>query len=177
VADVCRRPLEPWEVRRLLAFGVRLEELRVSAGLSRAELGRLAELDPSMVGRLERAKRRPRPSTLGRLVAALVGRCPDLDERQVLDELLGLAGEAAAPESAFADRVRRRRVRRARSRANREAAARAWAAREQQAAAAEEGRAALSAWSRSLDVVVKALLAEERALLAEEARRAGRRGG
>jgi transcriptional regulator with XRE-family HTH domain len=126
-SDPCRRPLQGWELSLLAALGERLRELREGCDLSQVELGERAQVSRDQVGRIERGRRRTRRSTLARLVGVLADQ--GLDGDRVLAELLELAGDAVAPESAFAGRVERRRVARF-DRRRRQAAWRAeWAER------------------------------------------------
>lgn len=112
-----RRPMTQAEVPHLEALGRRLCELREAAGLSQARLADSAELSPTHIASLERGTRRTRASTLERLGGVLGAD---------VEELIGLAGPALAPESPHRDRIERRRRRRwAKKRRRRRAAKRA----------------------------------------------------
>jgi hypothetical protein len=62
------------------SFGGLLQEAREAAGLSRADLGRLADLDPSYVYRIERGSRRPSRKAVVALARALGLYAPAVDE-------------------------------------------------------------------------------------------------
>lgn len=113
-----RRPITAEEQPHLDAMGAKLRAIRLAAGVSMTELAPLAQLSAAHIGAIERAQRRTRRSTLERLLRPLV---PAEQLDRTVDELVGLAGPALAPESTFADRVQRRRERRWRNRGGAEA--------------------------------------------------------
>lgn len=116
----CRRPLNEAERDRLGTLGYRLQQARLTAGLSQLELAGGAQLHVDTVSRIERGVRRTRRSTLHRIAAALVASGLDVDVEGLVDELVVLAGPALAPESRFAERIARRRARRWRRRRSRD---------------------------------------------------------
>lgn len=66
------RHLTPgWKLPFFAPFAERLRELRMAAGLSRAELGRRAGLTRGNVSKLERGLQVPRRPTLERLAQGL----------------------------------------------------------------------------------------------------------
>ena len=76
------------------AFAARLREVRLSRGLTQAELGRRAGATASYVGRLEAAAVAPGIDLLGRLAAALGTAAADLlPEAEPPDEAAALRGE------------------------------------------------------------------------------------
>ena len=81
--------------------------MRRERGLAQAEVAARAGVASRSLRRIERGERRTRATTLGRLARAIDEADPDL-----VHLLIGAAGVALAPESAFADRVDRRRRRR-----------------------------------------------------------------
>lgn len=104
----CRRPIVPGEVPHLEALGWSVRHRREAAGLSRSTVAALAEMRCSSLSRIEAGACRTRRSTLERLAAAL-----DVpDPAGLVEEWVGLAGPALAPESQFRERVERRRRRR-----------------------------------------------------------------
>jgi transcriptional regulator with XRE-family HTH domain len=105
-------------------MGAALCALRHGVGLSQRELGWAAEMGADHVGNLERGQRRPRRSSLERLVLVFAALDPGLDGDELLEGLCDLAGPALAPESAFSERVARRRDRRRRRRERLEESAR-----------------------------------------------------
>lgn len=104
-------PVTDEQREHLVRVGARVRELRGRARLSQRELGVLATLSATHVGRIERGVHRVRRSTLDRLLAHLV---PADDREAVLDELAELAGPALAPESDYEPRRARRRAMRER---------------------------------------------------------------
>jgi len=119
------------------ALGARLRRLRTAAGMSAAELGRVAGRSGAYPTEIERGERRPSPGTVRAVVAVLAGSDEDRGN-QLLEELLS-SGQATGQ---LADeRPERRNRRREMARADRSRSA---------AIARDDSRAALAATERTL---------------------------
>lgn len=107
----CRRPITPDEVPRLQALGDEIRRLRWRvAHVSRSKLALRAEVSIRQLEQIERAIRRTRRSTLGRIAGALVELRPDIGAAdELVERLAALAGPALAPESDYRERVEKRR--------------------------------------------------------------------
>ena len=110
-----RRPIAPREVPHLQQLALGLRALRRAAGLSRTQLGALADTSASTIRDIERTTARTRRSTLERVSKALAAVEPSLGPPwQILVDLTAAAGPAQAPESEYAAQVEKRRRRWAR---------------------------------------------------------------
>lgn len=107
--EAIRRPITEEEARALEAFGAALRISRKAAGLTQTGLSRAAGYSDQLAYRLEAAIRRPRLSTIERLVEVIVAYAPFLDGAQLVKDLVRLAGCGLAPESQYRERVERRR--------------------------------------------------------------------
>jgi transcriptional regulator with XRE-family HTH domain len=72
-------------------FGAHLRALRVSAGLTQAELGKRAKVDRVHISRLELGRRRPEGGTVRRLVAQLVPPTEREAQRRHLNRLADMS--------------------------------------------------------------------------------------
>ncbi len=109
----CRRPIDATEVPDLERLAAGLRSIRRAAGLSQLDLAVRVGLAPSTVYRIEAAVRRTRESTLRRMAEVLIAASPRLGSVDTLTaDLVRLAGDGLAPESAYRKRIERRRARR-----------------------------------------------------------------
>lgn len=102
----------------LEALGHDLHQTRRDIGMSRAELARRAELSDGHVWRIETGRRRTRRMTLERIAHSVAEWTEGwLDETEVLEGWLELAGPALAPDLEHPERWGKRKARRQRRRA------------------------------------------------------------
>jgi transcriptional regulator with XRE-family HTH domain len=79
-------------------LGKRVREERLAAGLTQAEMARLARLTPGFIGYVERGERKASIETVGRICAAL---------KITPGKLMGAGGPRATPADARARRAAR----------------------------------------------------------------------
>ncbi len=106
------RPVAPEEARALRELGEVLHQARTAAELSQGELAKAVTLSKRHLQRIEAGQRRTRLSTLERL-AKFLARFLVIDEDDLLEVFLQVAGTSLAQESAYADKVELRRGQRA----------------------------------------------------------------
>lgn len=112
-SDPGSRPILDWERPWLVRLGAEVRELRLSSGLSQADLAAVSGMAERSLRRIEYGERRTRLSTLDRLVQGLTMPAANgLGRDEILSRLLAAAGPVIAPESAYAGRVDARRRRR-----------------------------------------------------------------